>query len=191
MKMTIIFVLISVQIFCQENESTVFFDEEYFISENGIKSDTLLFTESQIVNIYKDYKVDSSSFQIKVSKNSKYRITKTIFGVKPGFAIMTVDTIFECNGQNKDIKLSVGDTVKYFMYMGEDISLIKYGDCGIDVINGQSVYKLIKSEEIVSEYKYIKSLNGWINPQNNKVKNIREYYKSFSKLDLIFPNPVN
>lgn len=179
MKMTIIFILISLQIFCQENESTVFFDEEYFISENGIKSDTLLFTDYQVVNIYKDYKVDSSSFQINVSKNSKYCITKTIFGIKPGFAIMTADTIFECNGQNKVIKLSVGDTVKYFMYMGEGISLIKYGACTVEVNNGQLIYKLIKSEEIISEYKYIKSLNGWINPQNNKVENIREYYKTY------------
>lgn len=182
----IFLILFTIQILGQNIDSSFYFDEEYFISENAIDSDTIKFTENQLVKVYKDFRLDTLLTIVNVLKNSKYSVTSTLVNFIPGQGIMKVDTIMRCDSYNdnssRKINLSKGDTIIYYMYMGEGEELIGIDSCYIKAsmsMYGKRIFDLIKTSSKLGERKYLEELNGWINPDNYKIEKLRVWIKTY------------
>ena len=170
-KITILFIFISPLIFCQSSEKrSLWYPADYFSGENAIESQEIFATEDELIIIYKDFNCDTIIAKKSIGKGSTLSVTNSYIEFIPGTAIMLKDTVIICNGDdfNNRIKLNIGDTLNYYIYLGEGYHLIGKGECTTELEDHLAhIMDIISDNKIISHSLYIKNLNGWIRLENN------------------------
>ena len=170
-KICTLFIFYSSLIFCQISEkNTLWYPADYFSGENAIESQEIIFNKDEEITIYKNLRIDTVISKQLINEGTIFPVKDSYVEFIPGKAIMLKNiAIFCTNDSNSDdsTELNVGDTVDYYINLGEGYHLISKNGCTTELENHLTRnMDIISDNKIVSHSLFITKLKGWIKLEN-------------------------